>query len=136
MSQPSDGPKNSTAAAACDLACPCSLRSRHSGGGRPHFVLPLTTFRLRLAAARTPHLGCRSRPARLLMKQRVRNMPENYAVGERLKQLPCLHAFHSTCINSWLRQATTYPQCRMDNAKPTQSRRTAGCEQERWRSTR
>ena len=39
---------------------------------------------------------------------------ENYAVGERLKRLPCLHAFHSTCINSWLRQATTCPQCRMD----------------------
>lgn len=39
---------------------------------------------------------------------------ENYTIGEQCKRLPCLHIFHSACINSWLCQASTCPQCRMD----------------------
>ena len=39
---------------------------------------------------------------------------EKYCVGERTKRLPCLHAFHTSCIDAWLRQATTCPQCRHD----------------------
>ena len=39
---------------------------------------------------------------------------ENYAEGEKMKRLPCLHSFHSRCIDSWLCEATTCPQCRHD----------------------
>lgn len=39
---------------------------------------------------------------------------ENYRRGERTRRLPCLHRFHAKCIDEWLHNATTCPQCRHD----------------------
>ncbi|KAL1209602.1 E3 ubiquitin-protein ligase ATL59 [Cardamine amara subsp. amara] len=39
---------------------------------------------------------------------------ENYQEGEKLQQIPaCGHAFHKTCIDTWLTSKTTCPLCRV-----------------------
>lgn len=37
---------------------------------------------------------------------------EDFKIGEEISTLPCLHRFHSTCVNRWLRQNNTCPVCK------------------------
>ncbi|KAL7751071.1 hypothetical protein RI367_003651 [Sorochytrium milnesiophthora] len=38
---------------------------------------------------------------------------EAYSAGDVLRKLPCLHAFHETCILPWLKNTSTCPVCRL-----------------------
>ena len=46
---------------------------------------------------------------------------EDYAEGDEIVTLPCdtRHAFHRTCIESWLKQKDTCPLCKMQVTKET-----------------
>lgn len=51
---------------------------------------------------------------------------DEYSVGESVRQLPCLHYFHSGCIVPWLELHDTCPVCRksldgVDNSAPPTS---------------
>ncbi|KAJ2947466.1 hypothetical protein O0L34_g17251 [Tuta absoluta] len=37
---------------------------------------------------------------------------KNFTVGEKAKQMPCLHQFHSKCILTWLDKTNSCPFCR------------------------
>ncbi|XP_049870864.1 E3 ubiquitin-protein ligase RNF181 [Pectinophora gossypiella] len=37
---------------------------------------------------------------------------KNFKVGEKAKQMPCNHAFHATCILTWLDRTNSCPFCR------------------------
>ncbi len=37
---------------------------------------------------------------------------DNYSPGDEIKTLPCLHMYHSTCIENWLRQSRLCPVCK------------------------
>ena len=39
---------------------------------------------------------------------------EQYAVGERVRHLPCLHSYHQPCIDRWLSTSVECPVCRVD----------------------
>mmetsp|Transcript_37797 Transcript_37797/g.59830 ORF Transcript_37797/g.59830 Transcript_37797/m.59830 type:complete len:207 (+) Transcript_37797:53-673(+) len=39
---------------------------------------------------------------------------EEYAAGDELMRLPCMHCFHSQCVAPWLRKACTCPVCQIN----------------------
>ena len=39
---------------------------------------------------------------------------ETLQVGDDMRTLPCLHRFHCTCIDEWLRRSATCPMCKMN----------------------
>ena len=36
---------------------------------------------------------------------------ENYAIGDKISYLPCIHFFHSSCIKNWIRIKNKCPIC-------------------------
>jgi hypothetical protein len=34
---------------------------------------------------------------------------EDFSIGDRLRQLPCSHTFHASCVDAWLREKATCP---------------------------
>ncbi|XP_043943601.1 uncharacterized protein LOC122815299 isoform X2 [Protopterus annectens] len=38
----------------------------------------------------------------------------DYSVGENLRILPCLHDYHTKCIDRWLKESSSCPVCRVD----------------------
>lgn len=38
---------------------------------------------------------------------------DNFEVGQQLRRLPCQHVFHQACIDTWLSNHTTCPNCRV-----------------------
>ncbi len=41
---------------------------------------------------------------------------EAFIEAENIKILPCLHQFHSNCVDDWLMRKTTCPVCKYDIA--------------------
>eukprot|EP01080_Neovahlkampfia_damariscottae_P012000 gene12000-5400_t len=39
---------------------------------------------------------------------------EEFKIGESVRKLPCLHLFHSNCIDEWLQQSRNCPLCKKD----------------------
>ena len=39
---------------------------------------------------------------------------EDYVEGESLRTLPCLHQFHTKCVDTWLKQNRACPICKID----------------------
>ena len=39
---------------------------------------------------------------------------EEYATGDCVRHLPCLHTFHSGCVERWFEASTTCPVCKHD----------------------
>jgi len=39
---------------------------------------------------------------------------EEYAAGDELLRLPCMHLFHCTCVTPWLQKSYTCPVCQTD----------------------
>ena len=42
----------------------------------------------------------------------------DYSVGDELRMLPCNHAFHSSCVDTWLKLSTACPMCKQDIVDP------------------
>ncbi|TRZ05293.1 hypothetical protein HGM15179_021814, partial [Zosterops borbonicus] len=63
---------------------------------------------------------------------------EDYAVSEQVRQLPCNHLFHSSCIVPWLELHDTCPVCRKSLKGEDSTRQTPNPDssdspvQERW----
>ncbi len=38
-----------------------------------------------------------------------------YELGESVRTIPCLHRFHSKCIDSWLKQKSLCPVCKFES---------------------
>mmetsp|Transcript_23189 Transcript_23189/g.36947 ORF Transcript_23189/g.36947 Transcript_23189/m.36947 type:complete len:141 (-) Transcript_23189:113-535(-) len=41
---------------------------------------------------------------------------EDYANGDELLRLPCMHAFHCHCVSPWLKKSGVCPSCRTELA--------------------
>ena len=39
---------------------------------------------------------------------------ESFSNGEKLKTMPCLHAFHADCLDKWLAVSGTCPVCKAE----------------------
>jgi len=39
---------------------------------------------------------------------------EEYKAGDELMRLPCMHAFHASCVSPWLQKAGSCPVCQID----------------------
>eukprot|EP00972_Heterocapsa_arctica_P019839 2927936-Heterocapsa_arctica.AAC.1 len=39
---------------------------------------------------------------------------DKFQIGEHLKVLPCLHKYHTDCVDKWLGQSGTCPVCKLD----------------------
>ncbi|CAN0556407.1 unnamed protein product, partial [Ectocarpus sp. 8 AP-2014] len=37
---------------------------------------------------------------------------EDFEAGEKATRLPCLHLYHTVCIENWLQTSGTCPQCK------------------------
>jgi len=37
---------------------------------------------------------------------------DEYKEGDRVRSLPCKHAFHADCVDEWLRENSTCPMCK------------------------
>ncbi|NWI15904.1 RN115 ligase, partial [Crypturellus soui] len=48
---------------------------------------------------------------------------EDYALAEQVRQLPCNHFFHSSCIVPWLELHDTCPVCRKSLSGEDSTRR-------------
>jgi hypothetical protein len=47
-----------------------------------------------------------------LCKQRCLVCQERIKAGDELRTLPCIHSFHSQCVDQWLNSSKTCPVCK------------------------
>jgi hypothetical protein len=100
------GPGKPGAAAAAAAVAAAVPEGVHTPGATP----PLTT-----STSSHPGATRTSSPPResasLRAAGRCTICLEDYTAGCTLRRLPCAHSFHSTCIDTWLKQRAVCPIC-------------------------